>query len=72
MPVQNAFSRWREGLADEYALEATRMPLAFASALTRLANQNLSEVEPEWWVVFLFHSHPPLGRRIARALAWRP
>ncbi len=37
---------------------------AFASAMIRLANQNLGEVDPEKWVVFLFYSHPPLGERI--------
>jgi STE24 endopeptidase len=71
MPLENAFSRWREGLADNYALEATGQPEAFASALRRLANLNLGEVDPEKWVVWLFHSHPPLGERIAKAEGWR-
>ncbi|MEJ5241576.1 MAG: M48 family metallopeptidase [Anaerolineales bacterium] len=72
MPLQNAFSRWRERLADEYALTMTGKPQAFASALTRLANQNLSEVDPERWVVWLFYSHPPLKERIERAQGWPP
>jgi len=71
-PVNNAFSRWREHLADEYALEITGKSAAFASAFTRLANQNLSEVDPEPWVVFMFLSHPPLGERIRLAEEWRP
>ncbi len=69
-PLQNAFSRWRERLADEYALIMTGKPQAFAGALTRLANQNLSEVDPEPWVVWLFYSHPPLKERIERAQGW--
>lgn len=40
MPLENGFSRWREGMADEYALSATGKSAAFASAFTRLANQN--------------------------------
>ncbi len=72
MPLENALSRWRERKADEYALQATGKGEAFASAFTRLANQNLGEVEPEKWVVFLFYSHPPLGERIAKARAWKP
>lgn len=68
MPLANALSRWRERLADDYALSATGKPLAFASALTRLANQNLAEVDPEAWVVWLLYDHPPLGRRIAAAM----
>jgi STE24 endopeptidase len=67
MPLANALSRWRERLADDYALSATGKPLAFASALTRLANQNLAEINPEPWVVWLLHDHPPLGSRIAAA-----
>ena len=69
-PLDNAFSRWRERLADRYALESTGKPKAFASAMTRLANQNLGEVDPEKWVVFLFYSHPPLEERIALANNW--
>jgi STE24 endopeptidase len=66
-PLENAFSRWRENMADDYALESTGKHEAFASAFTRLANQNLSEIDPEKWVVFMFYSHPPLGERIAKA-----
>ncbi len=67
MPLENSFSRWRESLADRYSLEATGKKDAFASAFTRLANQNLGEIDPEKWVVFLFYTHPPLGERIAMA-----
>jgi STE24 endopeptidase len=67
MPLTNGFSRWRERRADEYALQATGKPQAFASAMTRLANQNLSDADPEPWVEFLLYSHPALGKRIAMA-----
>jgi len=71
MPLENAVSRWREGMADDYSLSATGKKEAFASAFTRLANQNLGEVDPEKWVVFLFYSHPPLGERIEKARNWQ-
>jgi STE24 endopeptidase len=71
MPIDNAVSRWRERMADDYALQSTGKQDAFASAFTRLANQNLGEVDPEKWVVFLFYSHPPLGERIAKAKQWK-
>jgi STE24 endopeptidase len=67
MPLGNAWSRWRERLADRYALETTRNPQAFASAMTRLANQNLAEAEPPAWVEFLLHSHPSISKRVALA-----
>ncbi len=72
LPLDNALSRWREAMADQYALDATGKNEAFASAFVRLANQNLSEVDPEKWVVFMFYSHPPLAARIALARAWKP
>jgi STE24 endopeptidase len=71
MPLNNALSRWRESMADDYALQATGKSEAFASAFTRLANQNLGEVDPENWVVFMFYSHPPLGQRIDKAKNWK-
>jgi STE24 endopeptidase len=70
MPLFNAWGRWRERMADAYALDITRKPEAFASAMTRLANQNLAEVDPEPWVVLLLYSHPPLRERIEHARAW--
>ena len=65
-PLSNAFSRWREREADDYALRITRKPEAFVSVMVRLANQNLGDVDPEPWVELLLHSHPPLGKRIRR------
>ena len=51
--------------------QATGKHEAFASAFTRLANQNLGEINPEKWVVFMFYSHPPLGERIEKARRWK-
>ena len=67
MPLGNAYSRWRERRADEYALKATGNGKAYASALSRLANQNLADADPEPWVEFLLYSHPAVGRRIEMA-----
>jgi STE24 endopeptidase len=69
MPLSNGFSRWRERLADEYALQATGNGAAYASALSRLSNQNLAEADPEPWVEWLLYSHPALGKRIRMAQA---
>jgi STE24 endopeptidase len=71
LPLNNAYSRWRENGADRYALEATRKPQAFANAMTRLANQNLADADPEAWVVLLLYTHPPIRDRVARAEAYR-
>jgi STE24 endopeptidase len=67
MPLGNAWSRWRERMADRYALKATGKSTAFASAFTRLANQNLADADPEPWVEWLLHSHPAVSKRIKMA-----
>jgi STE24 endopeptidase len=68
MPLTNAFSRWRERRADQFALQMTGKGRAYAAALARLADQNLAEADPEPWVEWLLYSHPALGKRIAMAL----
>ncbi|GAC1566188.1 MAG: M48 family metallopeptidase [Ktedonobacteraceae bacterium] len=67
MPLNNGMSRLIEYQADEYALQATHMVEPFKSAMTRLANQNLSEVEPAPLIEFLFYDHPSTGRRLKHA-----
>jgi STE24 endopeptidase len=67
MPLVNGWSRWRERMADRYAVQATGNPLAYASALVRLTDQNLGELEPPRWVEIFLYSHPPLGERIVTA-----
>ena len=69
LPVGNAYSRWRESLADDYALQTTRNAPAFIGAMEKLANQNLAELEPEPWVELLLYDHPPIGKRLKRAAA---
>lgn len=70
MPLGNAYSRWRETRADLYALETTRNPDAFVSAMEKLANQNLAELEPEAWVEWLLYDHPPIGKRLRLARSY--
>lgn len=67
LPVTHAVSRDRERRADRFALELTRNPSAFISAMRRLGQQNLAEDQPSKLVEWLFHSHPPLSERIAAA-----
>jgi Zn-dependent protease with chaperone function len=67
MPISNGYSRAIEYQADEYALQATRMAEPFKNAMTRLANQNLSDVEPSPIVEFLFHDHPSINKRLKHA-----
>lgn len=66
-PLANAFSRFNERQADRFALQLTGLRTAFASAMRRLASQNLAEESPSRASVLLFHTHPPIEERIASA-----
>ena len=64
MPLANAYSRRQERSADEFALTTTGMTDEFASAMAKLASQNLSRRRSNPIVEFLFHSHPSVESRI--------
>ncbi len=69
-PASNALSRAHERRADRYALEMTRNPPAFVTAMQRLGAQNLAEERPSRLVEVFFYTHPPMAARIAAARAW--
>ncbi len=69
-PISNSYSRYIEYQADEYALQTTGKIEAFKSAMTRLANQNLSEIEPSPVYETLFYDHPSINRRLQHADAF--
>jgi STE24 endopeptidase len=70
LPAAHALSRAHERSADRFALELTRNPGAFVSAMRRLAAQNLAEENPSKLIEWLFYSHPPIRQRIASAQAF--
>jgi Zn-dependent protease with chaperone function len=71
VPVAHAMSRAFERSADRFALDLTRNPGAFISAMRRLGAQNLAEEHPSRLVQWLFYSHPPIRERIAAAQAFK-
>jgi len=70
MPALNAYSRYNERQADEYAFESVATVEPFVSAMNKLAEQNLAERTPSKWVEWFFHSHPSISRRLAAAEQW--
>lgn len=66
-PLSNAYSRRIEAAADKEALELTANPQAFATAMTKLTDQNLSVARPGRWMKVLFYDHPPFVERVALA-----
>lgn len=71
VPVAHAMSRAYERAADRFALDLTRNPAAFVSAMRRLGAQNLAEEDPSRVVQWLFYSHPPIRERIAAAQSFK-
>jgi STE24 endopeptidase len=71
VPAAHALSRAYERSADRFALELTKNPGAFISAMRRLGVQNLAEEHPSKVTQWLFYSHPPLRERIAAAQAFK-
>jgi len=63
--VQNALSRRDEGAADRFAALTTGHPASLASALKRLASEQLANLTPHPLYVALNYSHPPLLTRLA-------
>ena len=57
-------SRKHEFEADAYAAETTGQPEDMVSTLKKLAKDNLSNLTPHPWYVFLNYSHPPVMQRI--------
>ena len=70
MPALNAYSRFNERQADLYSYTAIPSVAPFVSSMNKLADQNLAERQPSRLVELLFHSHPPIAKRIQAAEAW--
>lgn len=66
-PVGNILSRRHERQADRYAVQTTRNPEAYISALRKLAAMNLADPDPHPLIEFLFYSHPSIQRRVRAA-----
>jgi STE24 endopeptidase len=60
----HVFSRQREYAADRFAVETFGQPEAMAQALQKLSVQNLSNLTPHPFYVFLHYSHPPVFERL--------
>jgi STE24 endopeptidase len=70
MPALNAYSRYTERQADLYCWKSVANVAPYITAMEKLGKQNLSESHPSRLVELLFHSHPPISKRIAAAEAW--
>ena len=63
--VMMVLSRKNEYEADAYAAEVTGRPEDLISGLKKLSKDNLSNLTPHPFFVFLNYSHPPMLKRLA-------
>ena len=70
-PLNSYLSRRHEWAADRFGAKLTGRPSELASALAKLAAENLSNLHPHPLYAALYYSHPPVTERI-RALRERP
>lgn len=70
--VMQVFSRKHEFEADRYAADTTGDPESMVSVLKKLSADNLSNLTPHPFHVFLNYSHPPVLQRIRAIRAGQP
>jgi STE24 endopeptidase len=70
-PAENAVSRYFERQADATSLELAGRPQVFISAEKKLAQDNVGNVAPSPWNIWLFATHPSALERIGMAEDWR-
>jgi len=71
-PVISGFSRYVEHQSDVFTLELTHGNEAAARAFIKFAEDSKVDPYPSPFIEFWRSSHPPLGKRIAFALSYRP
>jgi STE24 endopeptidase len=67
LPVQNGISRYFERQADAASLQLAYKPVAFIEAEKRLALDNISNLAPSPFNVWMFSTHPSSVERIEMA-----
>jgi STE24 endopeptidase len=67
LPAFTAVSRRWERSADRYAVELTKDPAAYQTALRRLATDNLGDLDPPRLIYLLLFTHPTPAERLTAA-----
>ena len=68
-PLSSYWSRVHEWQADAFARKLLGHPEALASALVKLARDNLSNLHPHPWFAAFYYSHPTTQNRVAQLQA---
>lgn len=68
-PLSSWLSRRDEYEADRFAAQITDDPVSLATALIKLATENLSNLHPHPLYARFYYSHPPIVERVGRLMA---
>ncbi|MFX1283323.1 MAG: M48 family metallopeptidase [Promethearchaeota archaeon] len=60
------YSRRQEVATDDFASSIIKDPTVAKSLFIKMADQNLSDINPPWWEKLFFMSHPSINERIKR------
>ncbi|MFW9906745.1 MAG: M48 family metalloprotease, partial [Candidatus Thorarchaeota archaeon] len=60
------YSRKQEVKTDDFASSIITKPSVAKSLFIKMADQNLSDIDPPWWERLFFMSHPSINERIKR------
>jgi len=71
-PVINGFSRHLEHNSDVFSLELTHLNEPMAQAFVKFAEDSKTNPEPSEFIELWRYSHPPINKRIAFALSYKP
>lgn len=58
------YSRKQEVATDNFASSIIMNPIVAKSLFIKMADQNLSDIDPPWWEKLFFMSHPSINERI--------
>jgi len=70
-PPENWYSRKVEAQADWFSLNSAKKPDAQISTDKRLADMNLSDIEPHPLVEWYFYDHPAVKKRVEMSKRWK-
>ncbi|MBM7555434.1 M48 family metalloprotease [Halanaerobacter jeridensis] len=69
-PVELYLQRKTEEAADDFALHLIEEPSKLGTALAKLADESLVELKPSLYKLLFKASHPPIDKRVEKALQW--
>lgn len=68
LPIANGYSRRIEGAADRFAVHLTKDPQTAVAVVVNLARDNVADLQPNPFIVWMCFTHPPTMERIGIAL----